>query len=109
MTRLTNQKFAERTGCDFTTASKIRHGKRLPGGHLLITTIFEFGLEEDFVAAGRAYLEGREAFAAYINRTVFDPPAEAPKVTAQTTYAETGPEKASGAGAAEVPQVVFKS
>lgn len=78
MTRLTNQEFADRTGCDFTTASKIRNGQRLPGGRLLFRTIFEFSL--DAREAGAAYLRGRNEFAEFINRAVFNPPGdEAPE------------------------------
>jgi transcriptional regulator with XRE-family HTH domain len=72
MTRLTNQQFAQRTGRDFTTASKIRNGGRMPGLELFLKIVIEFDLDprEAIVAAYR----GREAFKEFVNRTVFDPP-----------------------------------
>lgn len=101
MTRLTNPQYAERAGCDYTTASKIRNGQRLPGLWLFAKTMVEFDLDAN--EAVRAYLKGRQAFAAFLNRTVFDPP-EPKKSRAKSTKNVANIETSS-----EVPPVVFKS
>lgn len=76
MTRLTNPQFAALTGCDFTSASKIRHGQRQPSLRLFAKTVRAFNLDAN--DAIDAFLEGREAFTAYLNEMVFEPggPAE---------------------------------
>lgn len=89
MTRLTNQEFADRTGCDFTTASKIRNGYRRPGIDLFVKTVQEFDLDPR--EAVLAFARGREAFKEFINRTVFDPPGD-PAPESPQDQAKTGPE-----------------
>jgi transcriptional regulator with XRE-family HTH domain len=76
MTRLTNQEFAQRTDCDFTTASKLRNGKRRPGIELFIRMIMEFDLDPK--EAVLAFARGRASFRDYINRTIFEPPNDEP-------------------------------
>lgn len=75
MTRLTNQEFADRTGCDFTTASKIRNGYRRPGIDLFVRIVQEFGLDPK--EAVMAFARGRDSFTEYINRAVFNPAGDA--------------------------------
>lgn len=74
-TRLTNEEFAQAVGCDFTHASKIRNGSRLPSLPLLIKIrdVYELTSPEDSAALLDAYKAGPESFAAYLNSKVFEP------------------------------------
>lgn len=71
MTRLTNSAFAEKTRCDFTTASRIRRGDRRPSLALMARIWKAFDLDGNEVFA--AYLRGRDAFTAFLNAKIFDP------------------------------------
>lgn len=70
---ITNEEFGAKVGCDFTMASRLRNGKRLPSRELLESIVNVYHLDaNEALAATRA---GREAFATYLDRTVFNPPA----------------------------------
>lgn len=71
MTRLTNEEFAAAVGCDFTHASKIRNGSRLPSLPLLIKIRRVYALDGNEVMD--AYEQGPVRFAAYLNSKVFEP------------------------------------
>lgn len=71
MTRLTNEAFAEAVGCDFTHASKIRNGSRLPSLPLLIKIRRVYALDGNDVLD--AYAAGPITFAEYLNSKVFEP------------------------------------
>lgn len=77
MTRLTNPQFAEHVGCDFTTASRIRNGYRLPSLSLFARMVAHYHLDAN--EAVLAYLAGRDVFREYLNDQVFDPTDEALK------------------------------
>lgn len=74
MTRLTNDEFAAAVGTDFTTASKLRNGSRLPSMKVAadIWRVYELDGNELFTA----YLEGPVVFAAYLRSKVFEPQGE---------------------------------
>ncbi len=71
MTRLTNEDFGAAVGCDFTMASRLRNGARLPSRELLgrIVKAYHLDANEALEACG----QGGPAFAAYLNRKVFEP------------------------------------
>jgi transcriptional regulator with XRE-family HTH domain len=71
MTRITNEAFADAVGCDFTHASKIRNGSRLPSLPLLIKIRRVYGLDGNEVLD--AYAAGPSTFAEYLNSKVFVP------------------------------------
>lgn len=71
MTRITNDEFAARVGCDFTHASKIRNGSRLPSLPLLIKIREVYALDGNEVLD--AYKAGPVTFAEYLNSKVFVP------------------------------------
>lgn len=75
-THITNEEFGANVGCDFTMASRLRNGKRLPSRELLESIVRVYHLDaNDALAATR---DGKEAFANYLDRTVFNPPAREP-------------------------------
>jgi transcriptional regulator with XRE-family HTH domain len=76
--------FAKKTGCHFTTASRLRSGHRLPSGRLLGRIIKEFGLSAEEAMA--AYNTGETAFGEYLQDKVF-----------VTVYAGDTPEEALSA------------
>lgn len=71
MTRITNEEFAARVGCDFTHASKIRNGSRLPSLPLLVRIRDAYALDGN--EALDAYAQGPEEFARYLNSKVSEP------------------------------------
>lgn len=85
MTRLTNEQFAEDTGCDFTTASKIRNGSRLPSLSLFVRMVNHYGLDAN--EGVKAYLRGRKAFTQWMNDRVFEA-AENLAPTPEPTFQE---------------------
>lgn len=68
---VTLETFAKRTGCHFTTASRLRSGHRLPSGRLLGRIIKEFGLNAEEAMA--AYNQGESQFGEYLRDKVFAP------------------------------------
>lgn len=67
---VTNEAFARRVGCDYTTASRYRNGQRLPSYAMMqrIAHAFELPLEALATAAAR----GAPAFGKYLRRHVFN-------------------------------------
>lgn len=61
---MTNEAFAARVGIDYTTASRLRNGHRLPSGALLVRIHREFGI--GYKALMEAYEAGPSAFAALL-------------------------------------------
>lgn len=74
--RLTNPEFAEAVGVDFTHASKIRNGSRLPSLPVLVKIREVYGLDGN--EALDAYAQGPEVFAGYLNSKVFEPDGDTP-------------------------------
>jgi len=71
MTRVTNDEFGAAVGCDFTMASRLRNGARLPSRELLERIVKAYNLDAN--EALDASSQGGHAFAAYLRRTVFEP------------------------------------
>lgn len=70
--RVTNNEFGDRVGCDFTMASRLRNGERLPSRELLERIVAAYGLDgNEALAATRA---GRSAFKEFLRIKVFEPP-----------------------------------
>lgn len=63
--------FAKKTGCHFTTASRLRSGHRLPSGRLLGRIVKEFGLNAEEAMA--AFNKGEDDFGGYLRDKVFAP------------------------------------
>lgn len=68
--RVTNEQFGERVGCDYTMASRLRNGLRLPSRELLERIVAAYDL--DGSEALEATAEGKEAFSRYLRDHVFD-------------------------------------
>jgi transcriptional regulator with XRE-family HTH domain len=71
MTRLTNPRFAELTGCDFTSASKIRNGHRRPSLELFMRMMIVFNVDAN--DAVDAWKRGPRAFTDFLNEMIFEP------------------------------------
>lgn len=71
---VTNAEFARLTGCNYTMASKIRNGTRMPSGALFSRIVRVFDLNGD--EAVEAYAGGRAVFSEYIQNHVFCPVEE---------------------------------
>lgn len=65
-----NEEFAERVGCDFTTASRYRNGQRTPSYAMLVRICKAFDLEMTPLILACA--KGPEAFGKLISQLVFD-------------------------------------
>jgi len=82
---VTLETFAKKTGCHFTTASRLRSGHRLPSGRLLGRIIRQFGLNAD--EAMTAYNAGEDQFGQYLREKVFSPIFEDDRNTEKTSAA----------------------
>lgn len=69
---MTNEAFAQATGCTFTMASRLRNGRRLPSAALLIRIIRAFDLDDS--EAMRQYEKGQAAFGRFIRTEVYHLP-----------------------------------
>ncbi|MFI7042657.1 helix-turn-helix domain-containing protein [Microbispora rosea] len=76
MAKLTNYEVGERLGIDFTHASMLKTGRRLPSARLLVELWDKFNLSGDDLLG--AYKAGRPAFATYMQEMVFTAPDEDP-------------------------------
>jgi len=76
MAKLTNEQVGERLGIDFTTASMLKTGRRLPSASLMVRIWDAFNLNGDDLLG--AYKAGRPAFASYMQEMVFTAPDESP-------------------------------
>lgn len=65
----TNEEFAERVGCDFTTVSRWRNGNRLPKPEMLGVIAEAFGLPQSEMF--EHYTAGASEFGKYLRRQVF--------------------------------------
>lgn len=74
VSRVTNDEFGDKVGCDYTMASRLRGGKRLPSRELLERIVTAYQLDGN--EALRATAEGGEAFAAFLNDHVFNPKSD---------------------------------
>ena len=68
---MTNEEFARRVGCDYTTASKLYNGSRLPSAARLAAIYNAFHLDGNELLD--AYSGGPEVFSAYLRSRVFQP------------------------------------
>lgn len=71
---MTNYSFAEAVGINYTMASRLRNGKRLPSGRLLLRIQEQFGLPYEELRD--AYQGGSAEFGRYISAKIFDAPDE---------------------------------
>lgn len=69
-TRVTNEEFGERVRCDFTMASRLRTGDRLPSRDLLRRIVAAYDLDGDEALRES---ETPERFSAYLRKHVFEP------------------------------------
>ena len=68
--RITNDEFGAKVGCDFTMASRLRNGKRLPSRELLENIVAAYHLDaNEALAATRA---GADAFKEFLRVRVFE-------------------------------------
>lgn len=68
--RVTNEEFGALVGCDFTMASRLRNGQRLPSRELLERIVLAYGLDgNEALAATRA---GADAFKDYLSAKIFE-------------------------------------
>jgi len=74
VTRVTNEEFGERVGCDYTMASRLRGGKRLPSRELLERIVSAYQLDGGEALAATA--GGPEVFSRYLVDHVFSPVSE---------------------------------
>ncbi len=70
--RVTNPEFGDTVGCDYTTASRLRSGERLPSRSLLSSIVKAYNLDAN--EALDAADKGGEEFAKYLDEMVFNPP-----------------------------------
>lgn len=66
---VTLEAFADRVGCHFTTASRLRSGQRLPGRKLLGKIVKEYHLNSK--QALDAFTDSNETFGKYLRENVF--------------------------------------
>lgn len=66
---MTNEEFAEKVGIDYTTASRLRNGRRLPSGQLLVRIHDEFRIPWQRLM--EAYAKGPAVFSELLGRVVF--------------------------------------
>src|SRR5688500_9702187 len=71
VSRVTNEQFGEAVGCDYTMASRLRNGQRLPSRELLERIVNAYGLDGN--EALRATAGGGESFARFLADHVFNP------------------------------------
>lgn len=66
---VTLDEFADRVGCHFTTASRLRGGHRLPGRELLGRIVEAYNLDDK--EALTAFTSGKEAFGQLLRDRIF--------------------------------------
>lgn len=67
--QMSNKEFARAVGCHFSTASRYRNGRRLPGVEILrkIADVLEVSVED----AHGEWSKGKESFGAWLRERVF--------------------------------------
>ncbi len=69
---MTNQRFADLVGCNFTTASRLRNGRRLPSHNMYHRICKAFKLDEaQRVRFSDAIAKGPESSGKWITRNLF--------------------------------------
>ena len=68
--KITNYEFGDAIGCDFTMASRVRRGERLPSRDLLANIVKAYNLDAN--DALDACVSGEE-FAKYLDEMIFNP------------------------------------
>ena len=71
---VTNHAFANKVGCNYTMASRMRSGKRRPSAEMLSRICTAYGLDEG--EALRTWAQGADTFSAWLRDKVFDQPDE---------------------------------
>lgn len=71
---VSNHEFAERVGCDFTTASRYRNGLRVPSARMLarIMKMFPFTESDVYELWEALDEEGGASFGRWLREKVFD-------------------------------------
>lgn len=67
---VTNHQFANDVGCNYTMASRLKSGHRLPSATMLGKICKAYGLDEG--EALRAHTQGAEVFSAWLRKKVFE-------------------------------------
>lgn len=67
---VSNHQFADKVGCNYTMASRLRNGKRTPSAQMLVKICEAFDLNKG--EALQAYSQGREAMAKWLRDEIFD-------------------------------------
>lgn len=70
---VTLEAFADRVGCHFTTASRLRSGERKPSPVLLGRIVEEYGLDREEAFDLYTKKDNNPEFGAYLRRVVFEP------------------------------------
>lgn len=66
---VTNHAFAAKVGCNYTMASRLRSGERMPSARMLVSICDAYGLDEG--VALRMFAKGSEEFSAWLRSVVF--------------------------------------
>lgn len=67
---MTNEEFAQRVGCHFTMASRMKNGERLPSVKTLVRISDEFNLPISTLT--QAHTQGPVAFSKLLRERVFE-------------------------------------
>ncbi|QNJ57639.1 helix-turn-helix DNA binding domain protein [Streptomyces phage Keanu] len=81
---VTLEAFADRVGCHFTTASRLRSGERKPSSVLLGRIVEEYGLDKEEAFDLFTQKDNASEFGAYLRRVVFDANSDEPGSTEET-------------------------
>lgn len=98
---VTLEAFADRVGCHFTTASRLRSGERMPGRELLGRIVEEFGLDRD--KAFEIYTQDEDAadkFGRFLREKIFGLFEEEIKLEQEQSASTTGSASHAGSVAA---------
>lgn len=80
---VTLEAFADRVGCHFTTASRLRSGDRMPSKELLGRIVEEYGLDKE--KAFDVFTQGNPSrFGKYLRDQVFERQSESEPVPTET-------------------------
>lgn len=83
---VTNHAFATAVGCNYTMASRLRSGNRMPSAKMLTRICAAYQLDEG--EALRAHARGQDAFSAWLREKVFNVDADADAAAAPQQAAE---------------------
>lgn len=85
---VTLEAFADRVGCHFTTASRLRSGERMPGRELLGRIVEEFDLDKEKALDIYTQEDGPAEFGRFLRAQVFK--SDDDEVESAKTESETG-------------------